>query len=118
MSDNQLPEVVFDYQFSPSFRVIAANGAHGGVTGRGDLRFDLFVESPSIPDEVIHSVTPDGLGPEIGRDPEGRRVTRELQVGVVMQLEQAKSFGRWLLERVSAAEQARNKQNRGTTDET
>lgn len=114
MSENQLPEVVFEYQLSPSYRVVAANGAHGGVTGRGDLRFDLFVESPTVPDEVVHSVTPDGLGPETGRSPEGRRITRELQVGVVMQLDQAKSFARWLLERVSLAEQARQRGSGGS----
>jgi len=97
-------DLKFVYARAPDYRVVAANGVHGGVTGRGDFRFDVFVESAQMPDSVTHSITPDGLGPEIEREPVRADILREVQVGVVMQIEQAKSFAHWILERIRVAE--------------
>ena len=102
-------EIRFVYSKSPQYRVVPANGVHGGVTGRGDFRFDLFVEYTEFPESVTHSVTPDGVGPEIGRSPQQPEITRESQVGVVMQIEQARSLAHWILERIKRVEN-QNKQ--------
>lgn len=101
---NQRREISFSFTRAPEFKVVAANGVHGGVTGRGDFRFELFVESPQLPESVTHSITPDGLGPEIDREPEQADIVRESQVAVVMQIEQARSFAHWILERIKQAE--------------
>jgi hypothetical protein len=105
----QKRELTFTYSKAPDYRVIPANGVHGGITGRGDFKFDLFVESTSVPDSVTHSITPDGLGPETGREPERPDIVREIQVGVLMQVEQAKSFAHWILERIKIAENQKSK---------
>jgi len=98
-------EITFTFTRAGDFRVVAANGVHGGVTGRGDFRFELFVESPQLPDSVTHSITPDGLGPETDREPQHADIVRESQIAVVMQVEQARSFAHWILERIKHAEQ-------------
>jgi hypothetical protein len=103
MSDSP-KELKFVYTRASDYRVVASNGVQGGVTGRGDFRFDLFLESAETPNSVTHSITPDGLGPEIDRDPGRPDIIRELQMGVVMQVDQAKSFAHWILERVRLAE--------------
>ncbi len=97
-------EIVFRHTRAADFRTIAANGVHGGVTGRGDFRFDFFVEYTGLPETVTHSVTPDGLGPQIDRTPERPDVIRESQVGVVMHVDQARNLARWILERTKALE--------------
>ena len=102
-------ELTFHFTKAPDYRIFAANGVHGGVTGRGDFKFDLFVESPQLPDTVTHSITPDGLGPETGREPAQADIVRESQVGVVMQVEQARSFAHWILERIKLADQQKNR---------
>lgn len=102
-------DITFTFTRAPDYRVIAANGVHGGVTGRGDFKFDLFIESPELPESVTHSITPDGLGPETGRSPGAAQVVRESQIGVVMQVEQARSFAHWILERLKAADQHKSK---------
>jgi hypothetical protein len=102
-------ELKFVYTRAADYRVVAANGVQGGVTGRGDFRFDLFLESAETPYSVTHSITPDGLGPEIGRDPVRPDIVREVQMGVVMQVEQAKSLAHWILERVRLAESQKNR---------
>lgn len=92
----------FEYVRSDDYRIIAANGAHGGLTSRGDFRFDLFVEGPKAPQSVAHSITPDGLGPEVEREPTGRIVERELQIGVIMSPAQARSLAQWIMSRLNA----------------
>ena len=59
------------------------------------------------PEETTHSVTPEGLGPEIGRKPEAPPFTRQSQIGVVMTPGQAKSFGYWLINQVENMEKKR-----------
>ncbi|MFP4551553.1 MAG: hypothetical protein ACLFNT_12170 [Spirochaetales bacterium] len=104
-------EIVFVHRRADDYRTVAANGVHGGITGRGDFRFEFFVEFTDLPESVTHSVTPDGLGPQIDREPEHPNVVRESQVGVVMQIEQARNFARWILERTKSIPQ-RGNQNR------
>lgn len=106
----------FEYTRSHSYRIVAANGAHGGVTSRGDFRFDLFVEGPKAPDSVVHSITPDGLGPEVERSPTSRIVERELQVGVIMSPTQARSLAQWILSRLNAMPQEGGRASSGPND--
>ena len=59
--------VTYKYTRHSEYRIIYANGAIGGTTPRGDIKYDLFIEFVDIPEESVHSITPDGLGPEIER---------------------------------------------------
>lgn len=85
-------QVKFFFEYAPDYSLVAANGAWLGVTPRGDMRIDFFVESLGNPDQVVNLITPEGqLGPELSRTPE-RRVMRRMQVGVLLPLEQAESI--------------------------
>ena len=92
--------VVFGYDRDPEYRVIFANGAQGGVTPKGEYTFDLFFEHARAPDKVVHSITPDGLGPEVEHSPPMPQVVRDLLVGVVMTPAGAKSLAHWILENI------------------
>lgn len=105
MAEQGVPgRVVYRYEKNPDYRVIFANGAIGGVTPRGDIKFDLFIEYLETPEETVHSITPDGLGPEIERTPHGPGFTRQSQIGVIMSPGQAKSLAYWLMGQVDAME--------------
>lgn len=94
-------QVQFLFEYDPGYRLVAANGMWGGITPRGDMRLDFFVESIAIPEEVVNLVTPDGtLGPELRRSP-ARRVIRRLQFGVLLSLEQADSAADFLKEKIA-----------------
>ena len=97
--------VVFAYEKNPAYRVVYANGAHGGMTPKGEYKFDLFFEQAKVPDQVAHSITPDGLGPEVERTPPAPPVSRELQVGVIMTPAGAKSLAHWILENIRQFEE-------------
>lgn len=93
-------EITFRFEKDPEYRVVTANGAWGGITPRGDMKFDLFFEHIDLPEEINYMATPDGLGPETSRNPTPAPITREVLIGVVMTPENAENLGRWLLEKV------------------
>ena len=101
--------MVFGYEKDPAFRVVYANGAQGGVTPKGEYTFDLFFEHARPPTKVVHSITPDGLGPEVERQPPAPQVVRELLVGVVMTPAGAKSLAHWILETIHQFEEKTGK---------
>ncbi|MBN1686303.1 MAG: hypothetical protein JW852_06585 [Spirochaetales bacterium] len=114
--ENGKRTVTYTYERHPDYHIVYANGAVGGVTPRGEVLFDLFIEFVGIPDETVHSVTPDGLGPEIGRKPESPPFTRQSQIGVVMNPGQAKSLGYWLINQVENMERKREERVSGGGD--
>ncbi len=105
--------ITYKYERHPDYRIVYANGAVGGVTPRGEILYDLFIEFVGVPQETVHSVTPDGLGPEIERKPESPPFTRQSQIGVVMTPGQAKSLGYWLLNQVESMERKREERGSG-----
>ena len=92
--------IAYKYEKHPDYRIIFANGAVGGATPRGDIKFDLFIEYLEVPEKTVHSITPDGMGPEIDRSPKNPPFTRQSQVGVIMSPGQAKSLAYWLMGQV------------------
>lgn len=103
----QQRRIVYKYEKHPNNRVIFVNGAIGGPTPRGDIKFDMFIEYLEVPEHTGHSITPDGIGPEVDRTPKNPPFTRQSQVGVIMNPGQAKSFAYWLMSQVDALEKKR-----------
>ena len=97
-------KITFRYEKHPDYRVIFANGAVGGTTPRGDIKFDLFIEYLEVPESTIHSITPDGIGPEIERNPPNLPFTRQSQAGVIMSPGQARALAYWLMGQVDTIE--------------
>jgi hypothetical protein len=98
-------KIKFDYIKSNFHRVIHADGAWGGITPRGTIILSFWSERPPIPKQIVHQVTPEGLGEEIKGEREGRdAMIREVEVSVIMDIGAAKAFLAWLQEKVSAAE--------------
>src|SRR5262245_50628174 len=103
-----MPDVVFDHERSPDYRIIAVTGIWGGLVPSGQVMFDLVTELIRNPNRVRHDVTQDGkLGPEKSREPSERIILRYSQVGVMVTPDVAERMGQWLLDR---AKQARERQ--------
>jgi hypothetical protein len=101
-------EVKFDYIKSNFFRIVHADGVFGGVSPHAKIYMTFWSSRPPIPTQVVHRVTVDGtLGEEIRDKRTGRdAIIREAEVGVLMDLDIAKSFRSWLDERIKALEKA------------
>lgn len=100
MQKSPVSEVKFHFEFDKDYRIVASNGVWGGITSRGDLQLDFFVERVGIPNSVVNVVTKDGtLSGEISRDPP-RQFVRRLQMGVLMTLEDAERLHTFLAGRI------------------
>ena len=106
---DQLPSsVTLNYIKSNYFRVVHADGAIGGFTPRGEVFFSIYSERAPLPDVTVQAVENGQLGKEILEQRKGSEgILRELEVGVVMDLNVAKSFHMWLEDRIKVAEQMR-----------
>ena len=103
--ENRDNAVRIEFERSPHYRLIPADGAWGGPTPRGHILINFFVDVPVSPLSVTHGLTEDGqLGPEIVRTPGGTennpRVSREFEVGILLSPDDAESVARWLLDQV------------------
>ena len=99
--ESPLPkEITFHYIKANDFKTAFATGIFGGITVNGKLNIDFYTERIAIPDsqtiEVINRTT---LGePIIDKTVSKKGVIREVQVGVLMDIEAAKLLAKWINE--------------------
>ena len=105
-SNTPKPHINFHYIKANQFRVIHADGVHGGLHPRGNIQMSFFSERVPIPKRVSHEIDEDGkLGKEIVSERETRDgIVREVEVGVVMGVSEARSLVKWLQQKIRAYE--------------
>ena len=110
---NKKNEMTFKYIFQYDYNPIYVNGAHGGISPRGELVMNFYLERQPLPNEIVHEITPAGtIGPETAVDPSDltRSLVRQVINGVVVNYQTARELHYWLGEKVKemeALEQAR-----------
>jgi hypothetical protein len=92
-------QVKFQFEYDAGYRLVGANGVWSGITPRSDMKLDFFVESLGIPDQITHSVSDTGLGPELNRTPD-RMIVRRVQVGVLLSLDQAERIADFIKKQI------------------
>lgn len=96
--------VNFDYIKSPQHRVVHADGVWGGVTPRGLISMSFWNTRGPIPRRIVQEVGPGGeLGKEVSRESRDA-IVREVDVGVILDLEVARSLAKWLEDKIELAE--------------
>ncbi len=105
MDKIHLKKVNFRYETGPEHRTFYANGAFGGITGKGDVRIGFFIEMPMLPKEEFYEVTEDSDLKKIPIDEEQKIHVREIQSTIVMSIENARSINTWLNEKLSSWDQ-------------
>jgi hypothetical protein len=93
--------VRFEFIKSPDYRTITVDGVFGGISPRGAVFASFFVERPSIPTVTVYELENGRLGSEVKElrvDREG--IVREVQVGLVLDLEAATRVRDWLNNRI------------------
>ena len=102
-------EAKVTYTKSPDYKLVYVNGIYGGLTGKGELRFDFFQEFHPYPEEEIVEITDEGkLGKVIpSEDEEGSKqfeLIREKQIGIIMSMGVAQSLFEWLKDKIEIYE--------------
>lgn len=90
-------EIPIEYEYDQDYRVIAAHGMYGGITPRGDLRVDFFVEyaPPPKTGELVYKPQPDGSVKEVSHKAGKPELIRRMQIGVLIPPQQVESFAKW-----------------------
>ena len=106
MAQNK-PELKFKYIFDYGYNPVYANGAHGGVSPRGELVMNFYLERMALPESITHEINPNGtIGSETAAEPDdlAHSMVRFIEAGVVMNYQNARELQLWLGERVKEME--------------
>lgn len=101
------PELKFKYIFDYGYNPVYANGAHGGVSPRGELVMNFYLERMALPESITHEINPNGtIGSETAAEPDdlAHSMVRFIEAGVVMNYQNARELHLWLGERVKEME--------------
>ena len=107
MAHDKKPELTFKYIYNYSYNPVYVNGAHGGLSPRGELVMNFYLERPPLPEEVRHEINPNGtIGNVSGEEPKNLNssLVRFIDNGVVMNFESARNLYFWLGERLQEME--------------
>ena len=100
--------ITFKYIFKYDYNPVYVNGAHGGISPRGEIIANFYLERPPLPNEISHAINPDGsIGTDIiAVDPENLNssIVRYVSNGVVLNYQNAKALHSWLGEQIGALE--------------
>lgn len=108
---DQPEEIAIEYEYDSDYRIIAVNGMFGGLTPRGDLRVDFFVEhaGPPGPGAVKYRRDSEGSFKEVpGPKSYPPKLTRRLQVGILIPPQHIESFSRWFKDKAEKIQLARD----------
>ena len=106
MAQNK-PELKFKYIFDYGYNPVYVNGAHGGVSPRGELVMNFYLERMALPESITHEINPNGtIGSETAAEPDdlAHSMVRFIEAGVVMNYQNARELHLWLGERVKEME--------------
>jgi len=117
------PELIFKYIYNYGYNPVYVNGAHGGISPRGELVMNFYLERPPLPESISHEINPNGtIGNQVGEEPEdlNNSLVRYIDSGIVVNYETARNLHFWLGERLKemeSVEMAKAKMNFGTGEE-
>jgi hypothetical protein len=102
------PSISFKYIFKYDYNPVYVNGAHGGVSPRGEIIANFYLERQPLPNEISHAINPDGsIGADVvAVDPENLNslIIRYVSSGVVLNYQNAKALHSWLGDKVEELE--------------
>jgi hypothetical protein len=110
---NSKKEITFKYIFNYDYNPEYVNGAHGGVSPRGELIMNFYLERAPLPNAVSHEINQNGtIGVEAAVEPPDLHASlvRYVSTGVVLSPQTARELHVWLGEKIrelDALEQAR-----------
>ncbi|MBT0666164.1 hypothetical protein KI809_17775 [Geobacter pelophilus] len=99
-------QIIFKYLFAEDYNPVYVNGAHGGVSPRGEIVTHFYLERSGVPASITHEVDGGAIGSEIAQVPAdfGQTLYRAVEAGIVMNYDSARSFHQWLGERLKELE--------------
>lgn len=105
-----MDKITFKYKFDKNYNPHYVTGAFGGLTERGELVINFYLDRMALPIEQTHTVIDGHLelpGDKLPADLENTRI-RFVDMGVIMNLQTAKELREWLDGRIQTLENAKS----------
>lgn len=102
-NNSKKKRLTFKYVIPDNLRDFYVNGAHGGITARGEISMHLYCERGPIPLTVTHIINKNGTLSKISRSKYGADVIRFVQSSVIMDVGTAAAIRDWLDRNIIAA---------------
>lgn len=97
-------EITFHYLKTPSYRTFYADGFFGGLTPKGQLYMEIYLERQPTPQKVIYKTKEGGLE-STPKSKEGKEgFIREVEAGVIMDYSTMVVLRNWLNEKIDLFE--------------
>lgn len=97
MGDIAKKEIQIKFTKAADYRKFAATGVWGGPTPQGEIFCEFYVECQDLPELIKMEIDPfQGTQDELEKKTSGLFI-REIQVGILMRPDIAKSVGEWLI---------------------
>ncbi|MFV1976189.1 MAG: hypothetical protein ACC651_10605 [Candidatus Scalindua sp.] len=102
-SKKKPPEkIIFHYKKTPSFRSYHADGIYGGLTPRGKVYCEFFIDHNPTPQTATHELSESGY---ISGKPTEKivkeGVIRQIECGIIFDIETAITFKEWLNDKIN-----------------
>lgn len=98
---NEDKTVDFHYIKNSDFKTVLADGTISSLTPAGYINLNFYLERFPIPDTITRKVKDGIVGEEIGQISNRNGIIREVNVGVVLDIETAKGVAKSLNELIS-----------------
>jgi len=110
---NSIPKKMkYKYIFKDEYNPVYVNGAHGGISTRGEIIINFFLERHGVPYSQTHKIEDDGLlGAEIEREPKdySAKMIRYVENGIVLNYQTAVQIRDFLDRQIKDLESLQNK---------
>lgn len=110
MGKEKLIKLKIKYIFPKDYNPIFVNGAYGGLSPRGDIVVNFFLERPALPNSQTYEINDGKIGAEIieERDPSDLQgsIVRYISHGIILDYKNAKELHRWLGSHIEQLENA------------
>jgi hypothetical protein len=101
MTKNNSPkEILIHYIKTPSYRTYHVDGAYGGLTTKGNIYCEFFVERNVTPQSVLYSVDENGRLGKLKRKTGKEGFVREIECGISLDIKTARALRTWLEEKL------------------
>ncbi|MEO5929001.1 MAG: hypothetical protein ABIR47_03625 [Candidatus Kapaibacterium sp.] len=92
-------ELEFHFVKTPSYRSYAVDGAFGGITSKGKVYMELFLERAVTPTSIVYDVSNIEDFKEIRRNGKQGYI-REVECGIILDIQGAIAVHNWLGTRI------------------
>lgn len=92
--------VKINYIKTPSYRSYHADGAYGGVTPKGNIYCEFFIDRNVTPQVVEHALSSDGIIGAVKKTYGKEGIVRQIECGISMDIATAISFRDWLDDKI------------------